>query len=238
VPARLESTRFPRKVLATLMGRPLVAHVADRLARATLVDDVVVATDEAEVAEAVEALGFSVALIRERCETGSDRVAAAAATRDADVVVNLQADQPLIEPRDIDRVIARLDEDRDADLTTLAFRDADEAAYQSADVVKVVIDTREHALYYSRAPIPSRRQPVDERALFLHHVGIYCFRRPALERFASLSQTSLERIESLEQLRALENGLVTSVVLTDNRTVSVDRPDDLRDVEERLRGAP
>lgn len=238
VPARLGSTRFPRKVLAPLLDKPLVVQVAGRLASAGRVDDVVVATDAAEVLETVRSFGLKAVLVQEHCATGSDRVAAAAQGLAADIVVNLQADQPLIDPEDIDRVIARLDADEDAGIATLAFVDRDDATYNSADVVKVVVDADQRALYYSRSPIPFRRRTGAERALFLHHVGIYCFRRAALERFASLDQTELERAESLEQLRALEHGIATSVVLTDNRTISVDRPEDLREVEGRLRGAP
>ncbi len=170
------------------------------------------------------------------CATGSDRVAAAIRDVAADVVVNLQADQPMIAPSDIDRTVEALATDGDMDLTTLAFGADDEEGYRSPDVVKVVAGAGGRALYFSRAPVPHMADTGGVSPLYLHHVGIYCFRRQALERFASLSRGTLELRESLEQLRAIENGMRVGLVLTDRQTRSVDRPDDVAEVE-RLIGA-
>ena len=236
IPARLDSTRFPGKVLAPVLGRPLVQLVFERLASASSVDEVLVATDSAEVERTVSSFGGRVVMVAEPCATGSDRVAAAVRDEVADVVVNLQADQPLIDPSDIDRAVAALSEDGDADLTTLAFGADDEKGYISPDVVKVVAAEGRRALYFSRSPVPHVADTTSVRPLYLHHVGIYCFRRAALERFASATRGELEVRESLEQLRAIESGMTIGLVMTGKRTQSVDRPEDIAEVE-RLMGA-
>lgn len=240
IPARLHSSRFPRKVLADLGGKPVVQHVYERASAASLVGVVVVATDSPEVEAAVRFFGGRVMRVDGPCATGCDRAAAAARAFPADVVVSLQADQPCIRPSDIDLVIRTLEASSDLDLTTLAFRSDEPLGFASRDVVKVVTDLKGQALYFSRAGIPSS---VDAAGTvwYLHHVGIYCFRREALERYATLERTELEMRESLEQLRALENGMTVGVVVVDHRTVSIDREKDLADaalvIERAGRGA-
>ncbi len=231
IPARLLSTRFPGKVLATLSGRPVIEHVYERLASASLVDDVAVATDSAEIEEAVARFGGRSILVRTPCSTGSDRVARAVEGTPADIVVNLQADQPLIDPRDIDGAIAELVATSRLDITTVAYRASDRRGYESRDVVKVAVAEDGRALYFSRAPIPSAKRGETGNPLYLHHVGIYCFRRVALERFAAGPRTALEERECLEQLRALERGLAIGVVITDRVTPGVDRERDLAELE-------
>jgi 3-deoxy-manno-octulosonate cytidylyltransferase (CMP-KDO synthetase) len=221
-------------VLADIEGRPLVQHTYDRASEATLVGAVVVATDSAEVELAVRAFGGRVVRVDSPCPAGSDRVAAAARGLDGDPVVNLQADQPCIDPRDIDRVVRALGERPEFDVATLAFRCDDAAEYESRDVVKVVTDAAGRALYFSRAGIPSSREG-GVGPSFLHHVGIYCFRRRALERFAALAPSALETHESLEQLRALENGMTVGVVVTENRSAGVDRAADVGEAAAALR---
>lgn len=228
IPARLQSSRFPGKVLADLCGRSVIHHVVLRANATSRIDAVVVATDSAEIEAAVRSFGGRVVRVDAPCATGSDRAAVAARGFPSDVVVSLQADQPCIHPPDIDLVIEMLDASSDLDLTTLAFRSNDPIGFASRDVVKVVTDVRGRALYFSRAGIPSS---VDDGGSpwYLRHVGIYCFRRTALERFAALERTELEIRESLEQLRALENGLSVGVVVVDHRSVSIDRESDLAD---------
>lgn len=236
IPARLGSTRFPGKVLSSIAGRPLVRHVYERLSEAACVDSVMVATDSDEVERAVAGFGGRVVRVDEPCETGSDRVARAVEGIACDVVVNLQADQPMIDPVDVDRAVEALAVDTGADMSTLAFGANDRTGYESPDVVKVTVGADGRAVRFSRAAIPSFEgdRPDDESPdgsagdspLYLHHVGIYCFRREALERFAGLPRGELELRESLEQLRALENGMDVAVVLTARETVSVDRPED------------
>ncbi|MFH1689626.1 MAG: 3-deoxy-manno-octulosonate cytidylyltransferase [Candidatus Eisenbacteria bacterium] len=231
IPARLDSTRFPRKVLAEVAGKPLVRLVFERLSLASGIDEVFVATDSAEVERTVSSFGGQTLMVRERCATGSDRVAAAIRDIEADVVVNLQADQPMISPSDIDRTVEALAADGGLDLATLAFGADDEEGYLSPDVVKVVAGAGGRVLYFSRAPVPHVTEAAGVSPLYLHHVGIYCFRRRALERFASLSRGTLELRESLEQLRAVENGMSVGLLMTDRQTRSVDRPDDVAEVE-------
>jgi 3-deoxy-manno-octulosonate cytidylyltransferase (CMP-KDO synthetase) len=231
IPARLGSTRFPGKILAPVLGRPLVQLAFERLASASSIDEVLVATDSAEVERVVCSFGGRVVMVAEPCATGSDRVAAAVRYEAADVVVNLQADQPMIDPSDIDRTVMALSEDDEADLTTLAFEANDERGYLSPDVVKVVAADGRRALYFSRSPVPHVADTAGVRPLYLHHVGIYCFRRAALTRFASASRGELEVRESLEQLRAIENGMTIGLVMAGTRTQSVDRPEDIAEVE-------
>jgi len=233
VPARLSSTRFPRKVLAPLAGRPLVVHAHERLARAANVDEALIATDSPEVEAAAARHGAAAVLVAGEFATGSDRVARAVEGRRADVVVNLQADQPLIDPKDIDRVIERLLECDDLDVVTLAYEASDTEGHRDPNVVKVVIDGRGRALYFSRAAVPASAGSPGRKPLYLHHVGIYCFRRAALERFAALPRSELEERESLEQLRALSAGMSIGVVVTDKQTPGIDTPRDLEAAEER-----
>ncbi|MBN2565434.1 MAG: 3-deoxy-manno-octulosonate cytidylyltransferase [Candidatus Eisenbacteria bacterium] len=231
IPARLGSERFPGKVLTPICGRPLIRHVYDRLCEARSVDRVLVATDSTEVESVVNGFGGSAVLVATPCATGSDRVAEAVRGMDCDVVVNLQGDQPLIDPVDIDRVVAALAADGTVDMTTLASPADDEEGFASPDVVKVVADGRGRALYFSREPIPHTRCTPAGNPLYLHHVGIYCFRREALGRFAGMRRGILEERESLEQLRALEGGLTIGLVVTRRNAPAVDRPDDVREVE-------
>jgi len=246
VPCRLGSTRFPGKPLALLAGRPLVEHVVARLKAASTVDAVLVATDSDEIAEAGVAAGGEVRLVERPCATGSDRSAAAVRDRAGDIVVSLQVDQPLIDPADIDRAVALLESG--FDMTTLAYPCDDTVGYASRDVVKVVVGADGRALYFSRAPIPSSKsEPAPSstdggsgggegrrNGLYLHHVGLYCFRRSALERFAATPRGELETIECLEQLRALEMGLSIGVVITDHGRPGVDRPEDIAPLEDLL----
>ena len=240
IPARLDSTRFPGKVLAPIGGRPLVQHVYERLAEASIVDEVMVATDSPEVEGAVSSFGGRVMMVTEPCETGSDRVAAAVRDVTADVIINLQVDQPMIHPADIERTVEVLVADSAAELSTLAFGADDEDGYRSPDIVKVVAGRGgaggrgRRALYFSRAPVPHISESNGVRPLYLQHVGIYCFRRAALRRFTSFPRGVLELRESLEQLRAVENGMVIGLALTDRQTLSVDRPEDAAEAERRM----
>ncbi len=228
IPARLQSSRFPGKVLADLRGISVIHHTVLRANAASRVDAVIVATDSPEIEAAVRSFGGRVVRVDAPCATGTDRAAIAARGFSPEVVVNLQADQPCIHPPDISRAIEMLDASSDLDLTTLAFRSNDPLGFASRDVVKVVTDAGGRALYFSRAGIPSS---VDAGGTpwYLHHVGVYCFRRAALERFAALERSELEIRESLEQLRALENGMAIGVVGDGYRSVSIDRESDLAD---------
>jgi 3-deoxy-manno-octulosonate cytidylyltransferase (CMP-KDO synthetase) len=223
IPARYESSRFPGKPLADIGGRPMIEHVYRRAAEARLVDAVVVATDDQRIADAVAAFGGVARLTRSSHRTGTDRVAEVAAELSCGIVVNVQGDEPLIDPAMITAVIAPLRDDASVQMTTARRVLTDPEDLLNPHVVKVVADARGDALYFSRAPIPNG---AGAGTAFVH-VGLYAFRRDFLLRFAALPQTPLELAESLEQLRALEHGHRIRTVVTEHHSIGVDTPDDL-----------
>jgi 3-deoxy-manno-octulosonate cytidylyltransferase (CMP-KDO synthetase) len=208
----------------------MVEHVYRRAAEARGVDAVVVATDDERIASAVEAFGGVVRLTQPGHRTGTDRVAETARHLRCEIVVNVQADLPLIEPEMIAEVIAPFSGDADVQMSTLRQAISDPADEDNPNVVKVVVDRSGDALYFSRAKIPYRR----EDGVAFKHIGLYAFRREFLLTFAALSQTPLERAESLEQLRALEHGYRVRAVETRFESVEVDTPEDLERVRRRL----
>lgn len=233
IPARYDSSRLPGKVLADIAGRPMVEHVYRRAAAARGVDAVVVATDDERIAAAVEAFGGVVRLTQKGHRTGTDRVAELARDLRCEIVVNVQADLPLIEPEMIAEVIAPFSDDPAVQMSTLRQVITTPADEDNPNVVKVVVDRAGNALYFSRAKIPYRRQD----GVCFKHIGLYAFRREFLLTFAALSQTPLERAESLEQLRALEHGYRIRTVETRFESVEVDTPEDLERVRRRLSAA-
>ncbi len=230
IPARFGAQRFPGKPLAELSGKPLIAHVVDRARAARGVDTVVVATDDERIARAAADAGAE-AIVTGPAATGTDRVAAAARrlAPAADLVVNLQGDEPLIEPAAIEALVRSMS-DPAVKMATLA-RPLDPGEIDRAQVVKVVTDLRGDALYFSRAAIPHRREG-GTSPLARAHVGIYGFTAAFLQEFAALPPGRLEAEESLEQLRALEHGHKIRVADTDYRGFGIDTPEDL----ERARG--
>lgn len=230
IPARFASTRFPGKMLAPLEGYPLVYHTWRQTCQARRVERVLVATDSTEVLEALAPLGVEVVLTRADHATGTDRLAEVAAGLDADIIVNVQGDEPLIEPSAIDAVIEPLLADPSLQMATARRRMTDPAAVNDPNVVKVVCDQRNRALYFSRLPIPGIRDEADRaKAAGCHwqHIGLYVYRRDFLLAYARLPQSPLEALEKLEQLRALENGYDIAVIETDYMVIGVDVPEDL-----------
>lgn len=237
IPARYGSTRLPGKALADLAGSPMIVHVWRRAAAARGVEAVVVATDDARIVDAVTRAGGAAVLTDPAHASGTDRVAEVAAARACDVVVNVQGDEPLLEPALIGALVAPLAADPALPMSTLRRPLADPAEYASPHVVKVVVDRAGDALYFSRAPIPGRpgappQDPVPGGAWA--HVGLYAYRRDALLRLAALPRTPLEATESLEQLRALEHGLRIRTVETRHDLAGVDTSEDLERVRRRL----
>lgn len=245
IPARLDSTRLPRKVLRELHGRPMIQWVWDA-ARGSGAEDVVIATDSAEVQKTCAAFGAAVALTSPRHNSGTDRIneVAQAGNWPADtIVVNLQGDEPLMPAALVRQAAQLLDEDASADIGTLAHPIADEREWLNPNVVKVVTDTAGHALYFSRAPIPWQRdgssvaRPRMPAGRACRHIGIYSYRVTALARFSALPPAELEQIEALEQLRALANGMVIRVGIAQTPPPrGVDTEDDLRAVAQELSG--
>lgn len=241
IPARMASTRFPGKPLVDLAGKPIVQWVYERAAQAASVSRVIVATCDTQIADAVVGFGGEVVMTSDRHRSGTDRIAEAAGGLDADIVVNVQGDEPLIDPRSIDRAVEPLLHDQDILMSSLMVAiDRDAAA--DPNLVKVVVDVEGFALYFSRSPIPYERDPQMGRDLKsrpirtgIHgHVGLYAYRKDFLLKFASLDATPLERAESLEQLRALEHGFKIKMVEVADRPLGVDTPEDLERVRQAL----
>jgi 3-deoxy-manno-octulosonate cytidylyltransferase (CMP-KDO synthetase) len=238
IPARYGSTRFPGKPLAAIAGKPLIQHVIERCAQARFLTKVVVATDDARIRDAVK--GFcDVEMTRPDHPSGTDRAAEVAQRCPCDAVINIQGDEPLIDPKVIDAVAKALG---NAPMATAATAIKDPSEFDNPNVVKVVVNLTERALYFSRRTIPYVRdaasRPVGEQLAafpFLKHLGIYGYRRETLLRLVQFPQSPLEQAEKLEQLRALENGIEMAVVRVDYDSVGVDVPADVARVEERLK---
>jgi 3-deoxy-manno-octulosonate cytidylyltransferase (CMP-KDO synthetase) len=249
IPARFGSTRLPGKPLSDIHGRPLIELVHERVRRARRPDRVLVATDDERIASAVRGFGGEAVMTSAHHATGTDRLAEAAQGTGADLVVNVQGDEPLLDPAAIDLAVSALEEDPALPMATLSLPLREVEEMLSPAVVKVVTDARSDALYFSRSPIPHFRSEGDgraaareavERGLARKHVGLYAYRRDALVRFASLPPSPLERAEGLEQLRALHHGMrIRVVAMSGEGSVAVDTPQDLERVHALLdpRGA-
>ena len=234
IPARWGATRFPGKALAEIAGRPLIAWVVDAARSARTLDTVVVVTDHVGIAQAATAAGARGVVIDREAASGTDRIAHLLAEDErsagAEIVVNVQGDEPLLEPGAIDAAVEALVDHPGADVSTLARPLRPDESADDPDLVKVAVTEAGRALYFSRSPIP-------HGGALAVHVGLYAYRRVAFDRFVATAPTRLERTERLEQLRALEIGLSISVVPFDSRSIGVDAPGDLARVEAVLSGA-
>jgi 3-deoxy-manno-octulosonate cytidylyltransferase (CMP-KDO synthetase) len=237
IPARYGSERLPGKPLADIAGKPMIQHVAERVRMASLVNGVIVATDDGRIAAAVAAFGGTCAMTDPAFRSGTDRVAAVAeASPDATIIVNVQGDEPLIHPAMVDEAVQPLLDDPGLNVATLVHRITDPDELDNPAVVKVVLDHQKNCLYFSRSAIPFARDvaPGDRlQHVYWKHVGLYVFRRPFLLTFASLPQSALERAEKLEQLRILEHGERIRASITEHESFPVDTPRDLELVRAR-----
>ena len=231
IPARLASTRLPRKVLREIAGRPLVAWVYEAARRSPDLDDVLVATDADEVMQACARHGIPAALTSTAHPSGTDRVWEIAQTRPADVYVNVQGDEPFVTPTHVARLVEPFRTAPDTLVSTLCIR-ATGDEIDARHVNKVVFGAGGRALYFSKYGIPFDRD--GRGAARYKHIGLYAYRRPALETFHRLSPSILERTEGLEQLRFLENGIGITVMETDEPTIGIDTEEDFRAAEARL----
>lgn len=229
IPARYDSSRLPGKVLADVYGKPMVEHVYRRASQASSVGVVIVATDDQRILDAVEAFGGRGRLTSRAHQSGTDRIAEIAAELSADLIVNVQADEPLIMPSMIDDAIGAFTRDPSLQMSTLRRRILDPADLHDPNVVKVVCDSDGYALYFSRAPIPYTRDGCPPAPAW-RHIGLYVYRRECLIRLTRLPQTAMEKAEALEQLRAIENGVRIRAVETSYDSVGVDTPEDLERV--------
>lgn len=235
IPARYASVRLPGKPLASIAGRPMIQHVVERARQAERVSRVIVATDDERIKKAVEGFGGEAVLTRADHRTGTDRIAEVAAHLEAGIYVNIQGDEPLIDPATIDAVVAEMLDDESIQIGTPCTAITQKNEIMDPNVVKVVRDFDGNGLYFSRAPIPWVRDTgATIAAQHWKHIGLYAFRREALLEFPTLPPGELERVEQLEQLRWLENGFRIRVVETDYDAVSVDVPADIQRVEKIL----
>ena len=238
IPARYASSRFEGKALADILGKPMVQHVYERASKAQMLSQVIVATDDQRIYDAVQGFGGNVQMTGE-CATGTDRVAVVAEQLTCDVVVDIQGDEPLLEPEQIDLMLRPFVSRPSIQVCTLKERIFSNEDYLDRNVVKVVTNFQGDALYFSRGPIPStpinKHHNFDETTLVYRHIGLYAFRKEQLLSFTSLERTPYEIAESLEQLRFLEHGIPIHVVETDTPLIGVDVPADLERVKQILK---
>src|SRR5215471_19131141 len=232
IPARYASTRLPGKPLVSLGGKPMIQRVCERVKLARMVERVVVATDDERIVKAVKGFGGDVRMTRPDHRTGTERVAEVAAHEGGDVFVNVQGDEPLIDPVSIDTAVGALLEEPAAQIGTVATPVRHAGDIMDPNVVKTVLDFDGNALYFSRAPIPWVRDTAAHQVVrHLKHLGLYVVQRDALLEYPTLPQGELERIEQLEQLRWMENGWKIRVAEVEHDAVSVDVPEDVARVE-------
>ncbi len=234
IPARYASSRFPGKMLAKIKGKTLLQHTFENACKSKLTDDIIIATDDARIEEHALQIGANVVMTPKSCPNGTDRTYKAIAkhprvSKDT-IIVNVQGDEPLINPKSFDRLSLALEGDLELSMTTLAapFESLEEA--EDPSNVKCVFDRNQRALYFSRSIIPHTKDP----SKIFHHLGVYAFRKSFLEIYEKLSQTPLQKSEDLEQLKALEQGYSIGIVLETKPSFGVDLPSDIKKLEKRL----
>ncbi len=234
IPARYASSRFEGKPLVDLLGKPMVQHVYESACRAETLDEVIVATDDQRIYDAVTRFGGNVQMTGE-CETGTERVAVVAAGLNCDIVANIQGDEPLLKPAQIDLMLQPILDKPEVQVCTLKQRVKTVVDYRDINVVKVVTDLHGDALYFSRASMPGKIPETELHKFPVYrHVGLYAYRREQLLAFTRWDRTPYELAEGLEQLRFLENGVPIHVVETDTPLIGVDVPADLERVKQIL----
>jgi len=238
IPARYASTRFAGKVLARETGKYLVQHTYEQACKARLAERVIIAADDERIVEAARTFGAECVLTSPDHQSGTDRIAEAVAATDVDIVINVQGDEPEIDPIHINTLGELLVDNPDYAMATLATVLADPAQVADPNVVKVVTDTSGRAIYFSRCPIPYDREHggIGPAGLYLRHIGIYAYRKAFLTEITALPQTPLEKLEKLEQLRALENGYGILVGTVEHITEGIDTPEQYAAFVERCRG--
>ena len=232
IPARYASSRFPGKPLADILGKPMIQWVYERACRAKLLEKVVVATDDQRIFDAVTNFNGNVVMTSPTAANGTERIAEVTQNLDAKLIVNIQGDEPLIDPGVIDQLVVLMKENPAAPVGTLVKKIEDAENLINPNIPKVVVDKDFYALYFSRSIIPFHRDRADQRKWirnekYYQHIGLYIYRREFLLKFVKLPMSNLERIERLEQLRILENGYKIKVALTETDSIGVDVPSDI-----------
>jgi len=240
IPARYGSTRFPGKPLAEIRGRPMIWHVYQRCLKAKLLDQLLVATDDKRICQCVSAFGGRAVMTSKKHRSGTDRIAEALTKIETGsskfgTIINIQGDEPLIDPRAIDLLARAMAEDRSLEMATLVGSFMDEKDLFSPNTAKVAADEEDYALYFSRSVIPGRRGDSFRLFDYLKHIGIYAYRRETLLRLIKCPPSALERIEKLEQLRALGQGIRIKLLKTGYRPLAVDTPEDLARINKMIR---
>lgn len=236
IPARYSSTRFAGKVLADILGKPMIQHVWERAKKALLLDDILIACDDERVAKVAEDFGARVVLTAKGHASGSDRICEVINPLDVKIVVNIQGDEPLIHPTMIDSVAGELLKNASLSVATVMKRIEDPSLVGDPHVVKVVVDKNNFALYFSRAAIPHQAQNSEVgQPVYYKHIGLYGYTKDFLFTYKNLPVSILEKTESLEQLRILAEGIRIKVIETKYDTIGVDTPEDLEKVKEHLR---
>jgi len=236
IPSRYGSSRLPGKPLVPVAGKPMIQRVYEQAEQSSMVTRVWVATDDERIVKAVEAFGGNAVMTSDTCRSGTDRVAETAnllGLAPDDIVINIQGDQPVFDPRSLDDLISPFLSDPDVEMTTLAFKIVNTREITDPKDVKVVFDTRGHALYFSRSQIPFPRDagtPAD----YYKHLGFYAYKKSFLDRFVSLPTGRCESVEKLEQLRVLEHGFPIHVAVTAFDSPEIDLPEDINRVEKAL----
>ena len=238
IPARMASSRFPGKPLASILGLPMVEHVRRRVSLCPLIHDVVVATCDPEILEAVTACGGKAVMTASTHERGTDRIAEAARSIPCDIVLNVQGDEPLVRPEMFEPLLAPLLNEPDVLCTNLVTEIVSEEEFESTDIVKTVFDTQGNVIYFSREPIPSRSKAGRMAFKKYKQLGIIAFRSEVLQRFATLPPTPLEKIESVDMMRLIEHGYPIRVVETRFQSIGVDTPADLAQAIETMKKDP
>ena len=238
IPARYSSSRFPGKLLAQLEGKPILQHVIEKCLLSKMLDDVIVATDDPRIAEMAKAF-CRVEMTRTDHQSGTDRIAEVTQRCNLDSIINIQGDEPMIEPDVIDQVAALIDKN---EMSTAAAPIKLPENWKSPNTVKVVINSSNKALYFSRYPIPFLRDyadsPITEKLKtfpYLKHIGIYGYQKDALIKLVNYPVSPLEKAEKLEQLRALDNGISIVVAVVKHDSIGIDTPEDLKKIKEKLK---
>lgn len=230
IPARYDSSRFPGKPLANINGKPMIQLVYEKVKESRIVDKVIVATDDERIFDVIKGFGGKALMTSKEHESGTDRIREVIKKINCDIVVNVQGDEPGINPKDIDKAIKPLLRDKKINISTLAIRINKGIDLNDENKVKVVFDKNNFALYFSRNCIPFDRDHINNVKLndFYKHIGLYVYRRKFLLDLKKLKPSSLEKLEKLEQLRFLDNGEKIKVVITDRESISIDTPSDLK----------
>lgn len=241
IPARYASTRFPGKPLADILGKSMIQRVYEQSCSASLLDEVIVATDDDRIFSAVEAFGGKAVLTSKDAANGTERIAEVAQNLDASLIVNIQGDEPVIDPKIIDQLVLAMKSENAAPVGTLVKPVKSADILTNPNIPKVVVDNSFYAIYFSRSPIPFYRDATNQREWinnfnYFQHIGLYIYRQEFLVEFVKLPPSKLERAEQLEQLRILENGFKIKVVETESESINVDVPEDIKKVEMYLKG--